>query len=135
MAVILWNDSLSVNVAEIDQQHRRLIEMINDLNDAMRQGKGNDVLGATVNGLLAYAALHFKTEEKYFDLFGYPAAAGHKKEHADFTEKVSGFKDGFEKGHLGLTVQILNFLGSWLQNHIKGSDKQYGPFFNAKGLK
>ncbi len=134
MALIQWSDSFSVDVAEIDMQHRRLIDMINELNEAMRQGKGNDQLGDTVRGLYGYAALHFNTEEKYFDTFGYPAAAAHKKEHADFTEKVAEFRDGFEKGRVGLTVQVLNFLSQWLQNHIQGSDRQYGPFFNRKGL-
>ena len=42
MAIIQWNDSLSVNVVEIDKQHQKLVAMINDLNDAMRQGKGKD---------------------------------------------------------------------------------------------
>ncbi|HYB19691.1 MAG TPA: bacteriohemerythrin [Thermodesulfobacteriota bacterium] len=133
--LIQWNDSLSVNVGEIDRQHQRLVGMINDLNEAMRQGKGKDVLGKIVNGLITYATTHFRTEEGYFDQFAYPAADGHKKEHSDFTKKVSEFKDGFEKGKLGLSIQVLDFLSDWLQNHIKGVDKKYGPFFNEKGLK
>jgi len=135
MALIQWNDSLSVNVKEIDRQHQRLVGMINELNDAMRQGKGNEVLKKTVRELIQYAATHFRTEEKYFDQFQYPDAAGHKKEHADFTRKVSDFKDGFEKGTLGLSIQVMGFLSDWLQNHIKGVDKKYGPFFNEKGLR
>ena len=135
MALIQWNDSLSVNVAEIDKQHQRLVGMINELNDAMRQGKGKEVLGKIVTGLHTYAATHFGTEERYFDQFGYPEADSHKKEHADFTKKISEFKDGFEKGRLGLSIKILDFLSDWLQNHIKGVDKKYGSFFNEKGLK
>jgi hemerythrin len=135
MAIIQWNDSLSVNVVEIDKQHQKLIGMINDLHDAMLQGKGKDILGKTVNGLISYTGSHFKTEERYFDQFGYPEANNHKKEHSDFITKVSEFKNGFEKGKLGLTIEIMNFLSDWLRNHINGIDKKYGPFFNAKGLK
>jgi hemerythrin len=135
MALIDWNDSLVVNVTEIDNQHRKLVEMINDLHEAMRQGKGKDITGKIVNSLIGYAATHFRTEEKYFELFAYPDAPVHKKEHSDFVAKISEFKDGFEKGTAGLSIEIMNFLSNWLRNHIKISDKKYSPLFKAKGLK
>lgn len=135
MPLINWNDSFSVNVAEIDQQHKKLISMINELSDAMKQGKGKDILGKIVNSLLGYTATHFKTEENYFDQFGYPDTDSHKKEHIAFVQKVSDFKDGFEKGSLSLSIEVINFLSDWIQNHIKGTDKKYSPFFNEKGLK
>ncbi len=135
MPLIQWDDSLSVNVVEIDRQHQRLVEMINDLDDAMRQGKGKDALGKIVDGLIVYAATHFRTEERYFDMFGYPEANSHKKEHSEFVKKISEFKDGFEKGKLGLSIQVMNFLCDWLEKHIKEADRKYGPFFNEKGLK
>lgn len=135
MALIQWNDSFSVNVVEIDKQHQKLVEMINALNDAMSQGKGKNVLGNIINELIAYAGTHFKTEEKYFDQFGYPDADRHKKEHSDFTRKVAEFRDGFIAGKFGLSVEVMKFLSDWLQNHIKGVDRKYGPFFNEKGLK
>ena len=135
MALIQWNDSFSVNVAEIDRQHQQLIGMINDLNDAMRQGQGKAVMGKIINGLVNYATTHFITEEKYFDKFGYPEAISHKNEHTGFAIKVSEFMDEFEKGNIALPMQILDFLSDWLKNHIKGSDKKFGPFFNEKGLK
>ena len=135
MALIQWNDSFSVNVAEIDRQHQQLIGMINDLNDAMRQGQGKAVMGKIINGLVNYATTHFITEEKYFDKFGYPEAISHTKEHTDFVIKVSVFKNEFEKGNIALPLQIMDFLNDWLENHIKGADKKFGPFFNEKGLK
>jgi hemerythrin len=135
MALLDWNDGFSVNVAEIDNQHRKLIAMINDLNAAMKEGKGKDVLAKTIGDLFAYAGNHFATEEKYFDKFAYPAASSHKLEHANFVKKVSEFKNGFDAGRLVLTVEVMNFLKEWLQNHIQGTDKKYGPFFNDRGLK
>jgi hemerythrin len=135
MALVTWNDSLSVNVAEIDQQHRKLIAMINELNDAMKMGKGKDVLGGIVNRMIGYTATHFKTEENYFAQFGYPDTADHKKEHAAFVKKVAGFKEGFEKKELSLTIEVIRFLSDWLRNHIMGTDKKYTRFFNEKGLK
>jgi len=135
MALIQWDSSFSVNIAEIDTQHQKLIGMINELNDAMRQGKGKDVLGKILNGLIAYAGTHFKVEEKYFDQFGYPEGSSHKSEHAAFVRKVAEFKSGFDNGKLGLSVEVMSFLSDWLKTHIKGNDKKYTPFFNAKGLK
>jgi hemerythrin len=135
MALIEWNESLSVNVVEIDEQHRKLVGMINHLNDAMRQGKGKESLGKIVNGLLAYAGIHFRTEEKYFEQFEYPDADRHRKEHLAFTQKAVAFKTDFEAGKLLLSMEVMRFLSDWLQNHIKAVDKKYGPFLNAKGLK
>ena len=135
MALIKWDQSLSVNVAQIDKQHQKLISMINELNDAMKQGKGKEAMSKILNGLVAYTATHFKTEEDYFAKFGYPETIKHKKEHADFVKKVSDFKSKFEKDQLSVTIEVMRFLRDWLQNHIKGTDKKYSKFFNDNGLK
>jgi hemerythrin len=135
MALIQWNDSLSVNVTEIDKQHQKLVQMINELHDAMREAKGNTVIGPLLNGLIEYAGTHFKAEERYFVRFAYPDAAAHKKAHADFVAKVLDFKTKFEASAVGLSLEVMTFLSNWLQGHIKGEDKKYTPCFNANGLK
>jgi hemerythrin len=135
MALINWDAGLSVSVNEIDQQHQKLIAMINDLNDAMRQGKGRNILIPVINGLITYTATHFKVEEKYFDQFNYADAQPHKDEHAAFVKKVIGFRDRLDSGQLGLPIDVMFFLSSWLTTHIKGTDKKYSACFNANGLK
>ncbi len=135
MALIQWNDSFSVKVTEFDQQHQKLVSMINELHDAMKQGKGKDVLSKVIKVLISYTATHFDTEEKYFARFGYPETGSHKKEHAAFIKKVFEFKDEFEKGKLGLSVKVIDFLSDWLKNHIKVTDMKYSQFFKEKGLK
>ncbi len=135
MANIQWSPDLSVNVSEIDIQHQQLFKMINDLDDAMRQGKGKDVVGKIINGLLSYTITHFGKEEKYFAQFNYPDAEPHKAAHGKFIDKVKGFKNDFETGKLGLSIQVMSFLNDWLRDHIKVVDKKYGPFFNQHGLK
>lgn len=134
MALINWDASLSVNVQEIDKQHQKLIKMINKMHAAMTEGKGKAVIGKMISELANYAQIHFQTEEKYFDKFDYPHTDEHKKEHEKFVKKVSEFKEDYESGQLGLTIQLMNFLRDWLTNHIKGSDKKYSDFFNEKGL-
>lgn len=112
MALINWSDSLSVNIAEIDEQHQRLVSMINDLNEAMKQGRGKDVIGRTIEGLVSYTATHFSTEEEYFKRYDCPDTSAHTREHRDFTDRVAEFKRGFDEGRLGLSVSVMNFLAT-----------------------
>ncbi len=125
---------MSVNVKEIDAQHKKLVQMLNELHDAMMQRKSKEALGKIIGGLIEYADVHFKTEEKYFDKFGYPETEAHKKEHSDFVKKVTDFKKGYDEGRLLLSMDVMNFLRDWLKNHIMGSDKKYSKFFNDHGL-
>ena len=134
MTFMKWNTNLSVNVAEIDSQHQHLVQLLNDLSDAMKEGKGKEILAEIINGLILYTKTHFATEEKYFDRFSYPEAISHKQEHTIFVEKVAKFKEDFDKGNQLVSIPILSFLRDWLVNHINGSDMKYGNFFNEKGL-
>lgn len=135
MALFQWDSSLSVGINEIDTQHQKLFGLINELNDAMRAGKSKEVLVKTISGLLAYTNTHFGVEERYFEKFKYPEAANHKAEHAKFVAKIVEYKTGYEKGQLGLSIQIMNFLTDWLKNHIKVTDKKYSAFFIEHGVK
>lgn len=135
VALIHWNDAMSVNVGVIDDQHKQLIAMINQLNDAMLLGKGNEVLGKIISSLVAYTVTHFKLEETYFAQFKYPGTQEHMEEHASFVKKAMQLKEDFEKKKLSITIDVMDFLSDWLKNHIMGTDKKYSGFFNANGLK
>jgi len=135
MALIEWKDSLSVEVAEIDAQHKELVRMINELNDAMLEGKARDVLSNIIGGLASYTVSHFGNEEKYFARFGYAGAIAHKGEHDRFVKKVGEYKEQFDSGAIMLSVEIMRFLKDWLVNHIQGTDKKYIPCFHENGLR
>ena len=100
----------------------------------MKQGKGKIIIGNVLNELINYTAVHFKTEEKYFNQFNYPDSIAHKLEHSNFVNKVLTFKKEFDEGRQSMTIDVLNFLVSWLKNHILISDKNYSNFFNENGL-
>lgn len=134
MSLINWDDSFSVKVAEIDSQHQNLVKLINELNDAMKEGKGKDILGGIINQLITYTATHFKTEENYFARFKYEDSSHHIEEHQNFVTKVTEFKEGFENGKMALSLQVMTFLKEWLTKHIKGSDQKYSKCFNENGL-
>ena len=133
--LINWNDSFSVNVTAFDDQHKTLIALINDLNDAMRQGKGRDVLGRILNDLSVYTATHFRTEEKYFAQYKYPDTFNHRQEHMAFARKIADFRDAFANGSMPLTTEVLRLLSDWWRHHILETDKQYSQFFGENGLK
>jgi hemerythrin len=135
MSLLTWDESFSVKVAEIDAQHQRLFEMINQLYDAMKAGKGKEVISEVLDGLVEYTQVHFATEEKYFDEFHYEHTLAHKLAHKKFVDKVSLFKAQYEAGNQSLSIEIMKFLKEWLTNHIKGTDQQYAGCFQEHGLK
>lgn len=135
MAFFNWEDRFSVGIAEIDMQHQKLVQMLNELYDAMKAGKGNDVLGKVLNGMIQYTASHFATEERYMKLHGYPDFAAHKREHDSLTQQVLELQEQFNAGQPVLSMKVGTFLKGWLINHISGTDMGYSPFLRAKGLK
>ncbi len=134
MPFIAWNENYSVKVAEIDLQHQGLVNLINTLFDAMKEGKSKQVMGDVIMQLATYAQTHFSTEEQHFDRCGYPLAKVHKREHSDFVAKVTEFKKGFDAGNIALSIELMNFLKDWLLTHILDSDKKYMKCFGEHGI-
>jgi hemerythrin len=134
MALITWTDALSVSIKEIDTQHQRLFDLMNKLHEAMKIGKGNDVLGGILGDLVKYTVVHFSNEETYLKKYDYPEYVQHKKIHDDLTRKAKALKASFDQGKQTISIEVLSFLKDWLSGHILGSDKKYGPLLNSKGL-
>lgn len=132
MALIVWSEELSVGVKKFDEQHQVLIGHLNGLHDAMRNGKSGEVIGKVLNELVEYTVYHFQTEEKAFEEFDYPGAEKHRAEHKAFTDKALDLQSQFKAGKLFLSVDLLNFLIEWVQNHIQGSDFGYREFFAGR---
>lgn len=134
MPAIVWNDTYSVRIKQLDQQHQQLVKLVNELDEAMRSGKGKDVLAKTLSTLIDYTKTHFVTEERLLQTFGYPEFMAHKVEHDRLTEKVLQLQQQIAKSQIGLTIPIMTFLCDWLRTHILGSDMKYGSFLNGKGV-
>jgi hemerythrin len=134
MALITWNESFSVKVKQFDDQHKKLIDMVNELHDAMKVGKGKDVLEKILAGLIQYTVTHFANEERLMKQHNYPEYEQHKKEHNLLTLQVNDVQRKFREGGAVLSQSVLQFLKEWLQNHIQGTDKNYAPFLNGKGI-
>jgi hemerythrin-like metal-binding protein len=136
MLLFVWSDQkYSVGVAQFDEHHKRLVGMINSLFDGMTQGQGQQALSRVLQELLDYTRYHFEAEEVLLERYGYARAAEHKAEHAQLTKRVEAAAQAFHSGQPVLSVDVLDFLRDWLANHITVSDKAYGPFLNAQGIK
>ena len=133
MALIEWSQRLSVDVKQCDEQHKLLVGLINELHDGMKAGRGNDVLGKTFLSLIDYTKTHFRDEEKLLQQHGYPALADQKKSHEAFVAELNKLFEQFKGGGV-LTISVMNFLKKWLESHIQGDDRKYGPFMNSKGV-
>lgn len=134
MALMTWSDSFSVKVKLFDEQHKKLVDMINNLHEFMKQGKGADGAKQVLNSLITYTQTHFAEEEKYMTAHGYPDLAAHKREHTNLITKASAIKKDIDSGKMLITQDLMLFLKDWLVKHIQGEDKKYGPFFNGKGI-
>jgi hemerythrin len=129
-----WKDSYSVKVMAMDNQHKKLFDLINEFSEAMHSGRGKDVVGDVLLRLIDYTAHHFSAEEKLMERLKYGGLATHRGEHKYLTEKVQTFKKEFDAGNTNITPELLTFLQKWLTNHIQVVDQKYGDFMNAHGV-
>ncbi len=136
MPLMEWNEKMSVGVKQFDDEHKKLVAMVNELFDAVQAGKGKESLGKILDNLIAYTKSHFANEERYFAQHGYPDQDAHKKEHEALAKQVADVQQKYHSGATAtLSMEVMNFLKNWLVKHIQGTDKKYGPFLNAKGVK
>lgn len=134
MSQIQWNDSLSVSVPSIDGQHKALIAMINELDGAMFRGESMLITGAIIEKLLLYAEHHFSYEEQCMQQCAYAFLDTHRCQHDDLLEKVKEFRTAYSNSVPGLSEDMMEFLNTWLQKHIKSTDKQYTEQFRAHNI-
>lgn len=134
MALMEWDNSLSVGVAQFDGEHMQLVAMLNSLHDAMKQGKGKERILPLLEELMKYTEKHFANEEKAMLQHKYPNYEIHKKEHAELVKAVKEFQQQLQEGKNVLTNQIFQFLKDWVIKHIGAMDKQYSIFFVEKKI-
>lgn len=134
MTLITWNETLSVGVGQFDREHMKMIDMINMLHAAMKEGKGKEILARILDDLSNYTRTHFETEEKVLKQNGYPDFENHKKQHDKLVLEVAKIVKNYHNDNKPLPAHIMQFLVDWLTTHITGEDKKYGPFLNSKGV-
>ncbi len=130
MALFAWSDDLRVGNTFIDEDHKKLVAMVNSFHDAMDQGRGSEVIGKVLRNLVIYTQEHFGREEAEMQRISYPRYSVHKAEHDKLIREVTALQSGFAKGNTMLSVKISIFLRDWLLNHIKQTDQLLAAALN-----
>ena len=125
MKTIQWSESISVNNSEIDNQHKNLIQLTNNLISNSNAKVNSEIIGETLQKLLKYIKEHFKDEEELLEKCNYPKLEEHKKEHKKFVKKIVGFCNDVLIGKSAVTEEMIYFLVDWLLNHTSIDDQDY----------
>ena len=132
--LIIWAEKYSVGYEEIDNQHKKLAGMINELYDSFVRGKADEVAETIIKEMIEYTDYHFKTEEKYFVKHNYSETQLHIEEHKGFVNQVVTFYEDLKKGSVTISYDVMNFLRDWLLEHIQGSDVKFGKEFKSRNI-
>lgn len=123
MALMSWTQDLETGITVIDDQHKRIIDFINELDDACHTGNASET-NHVMEGLLNYTVTHFEFEESLQEKAGYPFLKAHQRIHELFMKKVAALRERAAKGE-DVAPELLKLLQGWLLNHIKGEDRDY----------
>lgn len=134
MAYISWDNNFLTHIHVIDEQHKKLLKLINDLHEKLRAAQGIKVIRPIITSLFEYVTVHFATEEKYMIKYDYPEFEAHSREHNEFHVKVQEFDKKHKIGSILLAREVLLFLGTWYRNHILTIDKKMGQYLQNKGV-
>ncbi len=135
--LIIWNKKWETGIKKIDEQHKKLVELINKTEALNESGRDGEKLKRLLNDAVEFARVHFSTEEEYFEETGYPDTEMHKEKHAELLIKVLEFNDAFEEGENSPKIigKFLNFLKAWLDNHLIKVDHKYVPWLTEHGIR
>lgn len=136
MAYMEWTEAMSVGLPELDDDHKVLIRIINQLARNVGDQADEEVLRSSLVGLMRYAEFHFAREEKVMSASDYVEIAGHKHEHVGFIDKIRDITRELEDAEDAMPETIneslLAFLKEWLNHHILIVDMSYRPYVEGK---
>jgi len=136
MAFMEWRADYSVGVAIFDDEHKKLIAIINSLYDALQAGVDNTSLDQISGAMVEYTLMHFRHEEMYFEDWAYPDAASHIEAHGQLRRQVFDYRKRIGGADSkGLAQAVLTFLRQWLIHHTLVDDRAYGNFWFDKSLR
>ena len=136
MALFNWDDEFSVNVLAMDNHHKKLFDIMNQMHDAMKAGSGEDAVSKLINELIDYTRYHFGEEEKMMEQINYAGIDGQKRAHKAFVDKMLEYKKDVDEGMAIFAVSKVSRTGvEWLKEHIMVMDNKYSDTANAAGFR
>lgn len=125
MVVVLWDKNLSVGVEILDEQHKTLINVLNDLYTAISKNKGSDILYQYFCEFLEHSKIHFACEEAYMQDINYSGFYNHKMEHEAILSKAIQHKETYDICKTFLSTEHLQFIRAWMIHHMACTDQKY----------
>lgn len=136
MLIFEWNPLLhSVKVELFDNQHRKIIDLLNVFHQHLIEGRGKKNINTVIDELEQYAVEHFNDEESVMRQHDFMYYEEHSKEHDFFKSKLADFRAQLYEPNSEVTINTYVFLKNWLINHILNTDKKYSKHLNEKGIK
>jgi hemerythrin-like metal-binding protein len=129
-----WLPEYAVGVPEIDREHQGLFALAERLHSAMRAGKGGEFLNPHLDELIEYTRDHFAHEETLMKRIGYPYYEDHCRQHEELRTKVREMGNRAAAGEISMTIEVMQFLLSWLRSHTTTSDRRIGTYMRKCGL-
>ena len=133
--LVSWGERFAIGIPSIDDQHKELVRLFNELYDAVQIGNGHEKLKDTFDRLTQYTLDHFSYEERLLYENGYTHLEAHIREHSELTDRLSAIRDKYEAGTRMLSLETLPFLMNWLVKHIQCVDKSYAELLIERGVK
>jgi hemerythrin len=134
MPIINWRDEYSVNVREIDIQHQKMLEIVNNLHAAVEECRDKSEVKSLLIELVDFTHLHFSTEERFMDEYNYPGSEIHKSEHKVLLQHLDNLVAGVSSGKYPTFCSDYDVSSDWFLVHIAKSDKNLGAFLNTRGV-
>ncbi|WP_085446767.1 bacteriohemerythrin [Magnetofaba australis] len=129
-----WNDKMSVGVKQLDDEHKRLVDIVNNLHRLLKSDGERSALGAILRELTDFTVTHFEHEEALMAKHQFPGLEDQKSQHRRMVATFQHLVERFENGEFTVAMDVMSFARGWLTKHILGTDMQYKSFFNAKGV-
>ncbi len=133
--MIEWTDKYSVNVLNIDQEHKNFIDIANRITVAKQQNYSQKEVEELLGELVKFAKEHFEMEETYMSEFQYPDYLLHYNEHLNFSLHMIIYNNQVINGEYKILNELHKYLQEWVVYHILVTDKKYTKCFNKNGLK
>ena len=134
MALMTWSSKYSVGVEVLDNHHKALMNVLNELHAASMKGKVKEVAGPLMRQIVSVSNEHFVAEEKIMESTGYPGLPAHRAKHRELSGKIAELVARHQKGDTAVYVELLYFIRDWQSNHMQTEDQDYAPWFRVHGV-
>jgi hemerythrin-like metal-binding protein len=137
MTLLSWDEQYEIDVEQVDKEHRKLFEVINDLHEAMSEGKGREQVSQSLEDLEEYVDYHFSSEREFANDCGFATDCtschkAHQHAHDAFEQQVHDLRVRHDDGELTVPIDTMQFVKTWVTEHVGGMDQQLGDYVNGE---